>query len=332
MLIFKLNYFTKTILKSTLGFDCVEDKDNLVVIIAPPPDDEEGLEIMENLLNPNDPKKRISQPIVVLNYHMFPVENLSPTFEVAYHLRMLSVSFMASGDEALNREDEALPFSQSRSESIKKEQDANIDNSQSSVGIVEVKPSATNVTNLVQQEEEVFSTPTQTTNQSSADSFDDDDDAELEAAMVHANDLAHNQDHGMHAGTTRAMVIRGYPRPWHVFVDLAPDEDVDFEVAATFDEEPSPDDVHSSIIECIEGSEIEEELVAQQMQAALEAGQLEKVSERLKSFGTYETDEDNENEEEDEMESSTEKVIEENDEDESDTGKDVEQNTEDDKQ
>jgi len=70
-------------------------------------------------------------------------------------------------------------------------------------------------------------------------------------------------------------------RPWHVFVDTSPDTDADFEVAATFDEEPSQDDVNYAIVECLEGSEIEDELVAQQMQQALDSGQLDRVSEML---------------------------------------------------
>jgi hypothetical protein len=70
-------------------------------------------------------------------------------------------------------------------------------------------------------------------------------------------------------------------RPWHVFVDTSPDTDADFEVAATFDTEPTQEDVNYAIVECLEGSEREDELVAQQMQAALEAGQLNRVSEML---------------------------------------------------
>lgn len=97
----------------------------------------------------------------------------------------------------------------------------------------------------------------------------------IEAAMNRARDL------GVHHGITRGMVIRAYPRPWHVFVDTSPDTDADFEVAATFDEEPTSDEVNYAIVECLEGSEEEEELVAQQMQAALESGQLNSVSEVL---------------------------------------------------
>ena len=59
-------------------------------------------------------------------------------------------------------------------------------------------------------------------------------------------------------------------RPWHVFVDTSPDTDADFEVAATFDTEPTQEDVNYAIVECLEGSEREDELVAQQMLATLE--------------------------------------------------------------
>jgi hypothetical protein len=100
-------------------------------------------------------------------------------------------------------------------------------------------------------------------------------DEALEKAMRHAHEA------GLHEGVTRAMVIRAYPRPWHVFVDLSPESDSDFEVAATFDEEPSLEQVHSSIVECLEGSEIEDEIVAQQMQQALEDGQLNNISDMI---------------------------------------------------
>ena len=76
-------------------------------------------------------------------------------------------------------------------------------------------------------------------------------------------------------------VLSSSLRPWHVFVDTSPDTDADFEVAATFDIEPTQEDVNYAIVECLEGSEREDELVAQQMQAALESGQLNRVSEML---------------------------------------------------
>lgn len=53
------------------------------------------------------------------------------------------------------------------------------------------------------------------------------------------------------------------------------------EVAATFDTEPTQEDVNYAIVECLEGSEQEDEIVAQQMQAALDAGQLNRVSDML---------------------------------------------------
>lgn len=70
-------------------------------------------------------------------------------------------------------------------------------------------------------------------------------------------------------------------RPWHVFVDISPDTDTDFEVAATFDQEPGLDEINMAIVECLEGSEREDELVAQQMQQALEGGQLDRVSDMI---------------------------------------------------
>ena len=83
----------------------------------------------------------------------------------------------------------------------------------------------------------------------------------------------------MHRSNRCALPIS--KRPWHVFVDTSPDTDADFEVAATFDIEPTQEDVNYAIVECLEGSEREDELVAQQMQAALESGQLNRVSEML---------------------------------------------------
>ena len=55
-----------------------------------------------------------------------------------------------------------------------------------------------------------------------------------------------------------------------MFVDISPATDADFVVAATFDEEPTIEDVNLSIVECLEGSEREDEIVAQQMQEALD--------------------------------------------------------------
>ena len=123
---------------------------------------------------------------------------------------------------------------------------------------------------------------------------------QLEAAMQHAKEVSRNPTE--HGGTTRAMVIRAYPNPWNVFVDISPDTDADFVVAATFAEEPTAEDVNKAIIECLEGSEEEDELVAQQMQQALESGQLDRVSELLGSMGLdiFDDDEDEEDDDDDE--------------------------------
>jgi hypothetical protein len=238
---------TDVLTLSTLGFDPVQEQDSLVVIIAPSPDDEEGIEAMGDLLAPSDPSKKITQPVVVLNHHMVPVAGIAKDFSVAYHLRLLSVQYM-TGDMT----PEYIQYLENK----KKERRARKDGQQ--------QPEASS-------EDDVDECST-----------DDDKNAQedvseeaLEAAMNKASDL------GVHHGITRAMVIRAYPRPWHVFVDTSPDSDADFEVAATFDKEPSQDEVNYSIVECLEGSETEDELVAQQMQAALESGQLNRVSEML---------------------------------------------------
>mmetsp|Transcript_24195 Transcript_24195/g.43374 ORF Transcript_24195/g.43374 Transcript_24195/m.43374 type:complete len:85 (-) Transcript_24195:265-519(-) len=58
-------------------------------------------------------------------------------------------------------------------------------------------------------------------------------------------------------------------RPWHVFVDASPDNDADFEVAATFDVKPTQEDVNYDIVKCLEGSEKEDEIVVQQCKLRL---------------------------------------------------------------
>ena len=230
---------------STLGFDPVEKKDNLVVIIAPSPDDQEGLAAMNELLvSPS-----LRQPVVVLNHHMVPLLGPGGDFEPVYHLRLLSVQYM-TGDTPPPEWEKKV-----------KEKSGNSDK----------KDGTTSGGNEINEEivgEDIADAETETKE-------DAKEDAELEAAMEHA------YEQGIHQGVTRAMVIRAYPRPWHVFVDTSPDSDADFEVAATFDECPSPDDVNFAIVECLEGSEREDELVAQQMQEALEAGQLNAVTAML---------------------------------------------------
>jgi uncharacterized coiled-coil protein SlyX len=223
---------------STLGFDPVEQQDNLVVIVAPAPDDDEGLAAMNELLDPSDDSNRkpIDQPVVVLNHHMIPISGPASSFEVAYHLRLLSVQYM-TGD---------------------------------------------GIPDGVQQKLDDETAGGQRSDEQPSDARD----AAVEAAMRHA------QAGGHHHGVTRAMVIRAYPKAWHVFVDTSPDTDADFVVAATFDDEPPLEDVNRAIVECLEGSEEEDELVAQQMQQALESGQLDRVTEMLGSMGFDVFDED----------------------------------------
>eukprot|EP00559_Dactyliosolen_fragilissimus_P008947 CAMPEP_0184862416 /NCGR_PEP_ID=MMETSP0580-20130426/6879_1 /TAXON_ID=1118495 /ORGANISM="Dactyliosolen fragilissimus" /LENGTH=641 /DNA_ID=CAMNT_0027360271 /DNA_START=118 /DNA_END=2043 /DNA_ORIENTATION=- len=270
---------------STLGFDPVEDKDNLVVMIAPPPDDAEGLEQMNNLLKM---PSAIQQPLVVLNHHMIPILGPAMEYEAIYHLRLLSVHYMTGEPPS---EEWSSGFGPNKSyktplgyqDDIQNEANANVPNvtlsgsdnymmgkENSEIAAVSDKYAE----NLI-GDSNVFN-GTQTIEESVALSTnEEEEDKALEAAMEHAHEL------GTHQGITRAMVIRAYPRPWHVFVDTSPDTDADYEVAATFDEAPSIDDVNNSIVECLEGSEREDELVAQQMQEALDAGQLSKVSEML---------------------------------------------------
>ena len=96
--------------------------------------------------------------------------------------------------------------------------------------------------------------------------------------------MKHAHEVGVNQGVTRAMVIRAFPRPWHIFVDMSPNTNADFEVAATFDKEPTMEELNYAIVECLEGSEREDEIVEQQMQQALEEGQLNKVSELLSGY------------------------------------------------
>lgn len=233
---------------STLGFDPIEKRDQLVVLVAPSPDDDEGLVAMNELLAPTDPLvEPLLQPVVVVNHHMVPVSGPAKDFEVAYHLRLLSVQYMTGDDSQgttkISERAEVEPAEEQQDEIDKPSNSENADENDAPIS---------------------ESDPPETV-----------EDEALEAAMKHAHEIGTNQ------GVTRAMVIRAYPKPWHIFVDTSPDTDADFEVAATFDEEPTQDDVNFAIVECLEGSEREDELVAQQMQQALEEGQLDRVADML---------------------------------------------------
>lgn len=99
------------------------------------------------------------------------------------------------------------------------------------------------------------------------------------------------------------MLATSFGRPWHVFVDTSPGTDADFVVAATFDEEPGLDEVNNAIVECLEGSEQEDALVAQQMQQALENKQRsmmqEQGMEQLEGNDQTNESEENDNDESD---------------------------------
>ena len=103
-----------------------------------------------------------------------------------------------------------------------------------------------------------------------------------------------------------------YRRPWHVFVDTSPGTDADFEVAATFVVEPTLDELNTAIVECLEGSEHEDEIVAQQMQQALEDGQLDKVSDMIgEALEKYGENKENDNDSSDDTEDDDFDIIEE---------------------
>jgi hypothetical protein len=82
-------------------------------------------------------------------------------------------------------------------------------------------------------------------------------------------------------------------------VDTNPGTNADFEVAATFVFEPSLDEINLAIVECLEGSEREDEIVAQQMQQALEEGQLDKVAEMIKKAKKAQSGDGDESEDDD---------------------------------
>eukprot|EP00934_Nitzschia_sp_Nitz4_P002413 Nitzschia sp. Nitz4//scaffold33_size148984//91813//93410//NITZ4_002936-RA/size148984-snap-gene-0.9-mRNA-1//1//CDS//3329548451//2408//frame0 len=64
---------------------------------------------------------------------------------------------------------------------------------------------------------------------------------------------------------TSALLVRSFPNPWHLFMDLTPSMGDCFEVVATFDTEPSEKDLDAAITECLEGSEREDAIVRQEM-------------------------------------------------------------------
>jgi Domain of unknown function (DUF1995) len=276
---------------STLGFDPVEEQDNMVVIIAPAPDDDEGLLKMKELLEiPTYDEKvqrvsnGISKPVVVLNRHMVPVSGLAGTFEVAYHLRLLSVQYM-SGPSSSSESAVESTESDDNSRSVVDESDMLRGNYSADFNFEKQWDSGHNIS-------------------SSASIVNNDDDKALfEAVLKHAQQgMDNSQAEITSYGVTRAMVIRAYPHPWNVFVDTSPDDAAaDFEVAAVFDVEPTTSEIHNSIVTCLEGSEQEDEVVAQQMQQAYEAGQLDRVTELLFPILYDEEDLDSDDDDDDEI-------------------------------
>ena len=108
---------------STLGFDPVEERDNIVVIIAPPPNSEEGLKAMNDLLEPPPGNEgyQIQQPVVVLNHHMVPLSGPAADYDVMYHLRLLSVQYMSGerADDVFSQFDDPLANSETVEDAAK---------------------------------------------------------------------------------------------------------------------------------------------------------------------------------------------------------------------
>jgi hypothetical protein len=300
---------------STLGFDPVEEqRDNLIVVLAPAPDDDEGLRALHDLLTSD--KRSITQPLVVLNHHMLPLTGPAAKFEVAYHLRLLSVHYNTGGDSKKGEffdDDNEIDFQLENKEisaenkeisaiatppfGIDEEAIINTTATTASyydpviedIRMTDENAFAENTTILLKTKKDVEKAAYQAAAVRK--------EAAIEAALKHAYEGG-----AQYHGVTRAMVIRAYPRPWHVFVDTSPDDlEADFQVAATFDVEPTTEQVNQAIIECLEGSEKEDELVAQQMQQALELGQLDRVSQILTNLGLGDLDDDADDDEDDEF-------------------------------
>jgi len=162
---------------STLGFDPVEKRDNLVVIIAPSPDDEDGLSKMNSLLD------EIRPPVVILNHHMVPMVGPASQFEQVYLLRLFTVQYMMGGND--------WPLEDGRESSTDRR-------------VMETEETA-----AIKKSKQMNSTKMETlkdvVEERKAMNEEEDDNAALEAAMEHAHEL------GTHQGMTRAMVIRAYP-------------------------------------------------------------------------------------------------------------------------
>jgi len=214
---------------------------------------------MIEILNPSDHSLQITQPIVILNHHMngftqFPAPICD--WEIVYHLRLLSVQYLAMKDDVVSD----------------LEEEASSDIALDSIpdDMQEIAPPA------ISEEEKVNPVT------------DLVDDIVLENV---ASQSAAEEQARLNAtttpGQTRAMVIRAYPRPWHVFVDVSADEDADFEVAQTFVSQPTQEEVNAAIIECLEGSEMEVRLDEERRKAGRRAGAKESWSEATAKATCY---------------------------------------------
>ncbi len=172
---------------STLGFDPVEEQDNLIVVVAPSPDDVAGVSAMKKLIARTDrkyvvPDQRITQPVVVINHHMVPIDLAGMgSFTVVYHLRLLSVQYM-TGD--------TMPdyVAGEKFESWALDEDDSIGDH-----------NMTKSTKESSADEDIHE-------EGDVDTREIESDSALEAAMTHAHEI------GVHQGVTRAMVIRAYPK------------------------------------------------------------------------------------------------------------------------
>ena len=183
---------------STLGFDPVDERDNLIVVVAPSPDDMAGVAAMEKLIARTDknyvePDRRITQPVVVMNHHMLPVDMARfGKFTTVYHLRLLSVQYMTgtSAPEFVTKE---------KPKAKSEDGDESMDDTES----VEEK-----VLSGTKQQTPDSAGPLENQSNGSSISVQDKSEEEdaLEAAMTHAHEI------GFHQGVTRAMVIRAYPK------------------------------------------------------------------------------------------------------------------------
>jgi hypothetical protein len=183
---------------STLGFDPVDERDNLIVVVAPSPDDMAGVAAMEKLIARTDknyvePDRRITQPVVVMNHHMLPVDMARfGKFTTVYHLRLLSVQYMTGN---------AAPEFVTKEKQIAKSEDG--DESMDDAESVEEK-----VFTGTNQQTPDSAGPLANQSNGSSKALQDKSEEEdaLEAAMTHAHEI------GFHQGVTRAMVIRAYPK------------------------------------------------------------------------------------------------------------------------